>query len=389
MIFTIILIINNREELNNKNQIEFLFIKKNISRIIKYSTQNRNSLILLTITICLYSFFLYSKNFHESNFINIFFKKNSQTYKAIEVLDQKFTGSGMINLVLSSKKPDFFKKIEIFNQTNQLTKDLAKLPQITDIRSYHDPISQIHQEIATDESTLPQSDQELEQDILFIEMSRNENTKDILAKYVDFNYQDNRIVISTKNLNSRQLESLLNEITKIVNKSAISKQTSHSFAGQNIYFYKINQYITESFKSSILLTLVAIFIIMTIIYNAKLALISTIISAIPFLTILGIISALKIPLDYATIIIGATTFAIAIDNTIHLLDNYAKTKDLKKNLQTIYHPLTLNMFLFSLTFLIFCLSSLVLLNKFGFFSFLNIVIAFITNLFLTTILLSF
>ena len=386
MIFTILLIAVNSKEVALKKQIEFLFIKNNLSKITDFSITNKISICAFTLIISLGSIYFYSKNFNESNFINIFFKKSSTPYQAITQLDQKFTGSGNINLVFKGRQQNFFKNIETFNEIKNLGKKLSKLTEVTNVRSYIDPIEQIHQEITLDQSKMPQSNQELEQEILFIEMSRNENQKDILAKHVDFNYQNSRISISTNNLSSRQLGLTLKKIDSIVQNSQIVDQVEYSFSGQNIYFYKINQYIEKSFKSSILVTIFTIFIIMSLLYSVKLALISTTVSSLPFLIILGIISIAKIPLDYATIIIGATTFAIAIDNSIHLIDNYAKTQNINKNLEQIYLPLTINTFLFSVTFLTFCLSSLVLLNKFGFFSFLNIVIAFVANLVLTSIM---
>lgn len=398
ILFTILIIFINHKTIGSKEtQIRFKKIKENINNIIHFSISHKRSAILSTTLAIIVSIFLYKNNFNESNFINIFFKKSSESYKAINQLDSNFAGSGSVNLIIKTNQTNYFKEIKNFYKVNKLVNEINKLDNVTKVQSYINPIAQIHQKISNLEqkTKLPTKNDELEQELLFIEFSRSEDKKEIISQYVNFEYSDSRIIISTKNLTSIQLEKLTKQINDIIARSDFHQKIEFTFAGQNIYFLKINDYINSSFIQSILTTIAAITVIMAIVYHARLAIISAIISLIPFIIILGLISLLNIPYDYATIIIGATTFAIAIDNTIHLIDNYGKlkvehldnVKRIKTNLQIMYYPLTVNMIIFSATFLVFCLSEMVLLNKFGFFSFLNIIIAFLVNVILTTIFL--
>ncbi len=267
--FTILIIFINHKTIGNKeDQIQFKKIKKNIDRIIRLTISSKKIVILATISTIIVSFFLYKNNFNESNFINIFFKKSSEPYQAITQLDNNFAGSGSVNLILKTNQVNYFKEIKNFYKINKLVNKIKELENVTKVQSYINPVAEIHQKISNIEqkTTLPTRNDELEQELLFIEFSRSEDKKEIISQYVNFEYSDSRIIIATKNLTSIQLEKLTTQIRDIITKSDFHKKIKFQFAGQNIYFLKINDYINSSFIQSILITITAITIIMAIIY---------------------------------------------------------------------------------------------------------------------------
>ncbi len=356
---------------------------KIIDRINKFDKFYDKKILLIALIMMIVSAsFLWTKFYTETNFLKIFFKNDSRIVQGYKNLDNNFNGSGTVNLILQNES---FTQIETFNQLKKLKYKLQS-SNVKDINSYHNVISMIHKSFKKEE-LYPQNSSALEQELLFISFSKSETKQDLIEPYLDFSYKNTRFEIKTKNLSSLEIEKLIKEL-KIILKE--NKQEKYILAGNNVYFHHLNKYILDTQLRSILITFFIITLLMFIFFNYKIALFSIIINFLPVLVTLSIIAFLNIPFDFSTILIATISFGVIIDSSIHLLHIYSFLEHDKKlsqhirenSMKLIARPIIISATTFSLIFLIFVFSDLIILIKFGFFCFLAIILSLITNLLL-------
>lgn len=390
----ILIYFNDDKNFTSDKELRFIFIKNLIPKIVKFTTKRRKSMLLALFFIVAFFAYQLKNAYTESNFLDIFFKKNSSTYQSFIDIDNNLQGSGQIDIILTSKNEDYFKSISNMNLIANLQKKLQEHHLVLKVNSYLEPLKMLHKELTNGKKLLPQNNQELEQEILFLQFSKDENNDDLLAPYLDFNSANSRLVVKTKNLNSKEIEELINFIEKNVNHE-------HFLSGYNNYFYQVSNYATKTQLSSILATSITIFFIVFLVYSLvekvpfilalKIAAIAIIMDFIPTIITAGIIAKANISFDLATVMIAAISFSISTDNLIHLIDannNFLKDQNpIVKTLQYVYLPLIINTIIFCLSFIIFVFSDLVLMNKFGLFSFVTIFLALIVNLVISPLFL--
>lgn len=144
--------------------------------------------------------------------------------------------------------------------------------------------------------------------------------------------------------------------------------------GTSKIMYALTQLITSSQTKSILISLLFVFIILTINYRSLLA---GLIGIIPIgLTVLinfGVMGLLKIRLDMSTAMVSAVSIGIGIDYTIHYLSYYRFERQKTDNLETVARntlkgvgkAIIFNAFAVAAGFLVMLLSNFTPLNYFG------------------------
>ena len=361
------------------------------SKILHYIINKSRKLIEKKYKYIVYSSFIitfiiafgFSKIYTETNFLRIFFKDTNPVIKSSQILDKDFNGSHQIDLVLQNYD---FLEIKIFKEINDLGKKLKKEESINHNASYIDIVSMVHQAFSN-ESLLPNNSNELSQEILFAEFSRSDKGDDLLKPYLDFSHKYTRLIVKTDNISSKEISKIVDEIKA---KLQSSKIKDYFLAGNNMYFHSLNGYILETQITSFVITSLMITILILLCFGRKVAILSIIPNFLPIIITLSLISWLNIAFDFSTILIASISFGITIDSSIHLMHIYndllhkKSTGALlrKKLLYTIGKPMIISVVIFSLMFLIFIFSDLVLLQKFGFFGFLTIIISLLVNLLL-------
>ena len=242
----------------------------------------------------------------------------------------------------------------------------------------------VHEEF-TQEKALPQSDEALSQELLFLEFSRGEEENDVLSEYVDFDYKNARIHLQTPNIGANQTKDLIHFLDKELR---VLEFPGYVYAGSSVFFKALSGYILETQLLSIGVTLAVIWIVFVIIFGLKLGSLGMIPNIVPITFTLGLISLLKIPFDFATVLISSISFGICVDDSIHFIHYYKYEKDkgvpfddrTRLSVQILGYPILMTTILLSLGFGVFMTSDLVLLIKFGAFTVFAIIIALVADL---------
>jgi len=369
------------------------------------SLKNKNTILSVTGIVIILSIIGISKLEVENSFIN-YFKKNTEIYKGMKLIDEKLGGTTPLEVILKfpkkvkekkSNKDDEFDDWgdeEEDNNKYWFTKD--KIDKIASVHNYLDSLPQIGKVLSfssiIDVATQLNNNKPLgtlEMGVLYSKIPENIKTE-IIDPYLSIDNNEARISLriidSQENLRRNDLINKINFDLK--DKLGLNKN-EYKLAGVLILF---NNLLQSLFKSQILtlgLVMIGIFSMFIILFrNIKLSLIGVVPNFIAAFFILGIIGLLKIPLDMMTITIAAITIGIAVDNSIHYIyrfkEEFSKIKNYNKTLKVCHSTVGVAILNTSITivfgFSILVLSKFIPTIYFGMFTGLAMLLAMISVL---------
>ncbi|MCF6172375.1 MAG: MMPL family transporter [Campylobacteraceae bacterium] len=334
-------------------------------------------IILVAFIIAFISIYGASKLRVENSFIS-YFKKNTEIYKGMEVIDKKLGGTTPLDLIVTfkeAKQPkatdtptdsfsEFDSEFEDNQNKNQYWFSPNKMQTIQKIQSYLESLK----EVGNVESfgTLLEIGKTLnkgksldtfELAILYNEMPQKFRNL-ILNPYIDVKKNQvrfsMRIIDSNPNLRRNELiHKIQKDIPKIVQDKSINFRLSNLMI---LY----NNMLQSLFKSQIL-TLGAVVFILFLMFLAlfrslKISLIAITTNMIPVGIIFAVMGFANIPLDVMTITIASISIGIGVDDTIHYIvrfkEEYQKDKDYTKAMQRAHNSIGYAMYYTSLAIIL-------------------------------------
>jgi len=372
------------------------------------SMHNKKIIFSSTAIIIILSVVGISRLEVENSFIN-YFKKNTEIYKGMKLIDEKLGGTTPLEVIIKFPKAEknedededgwgdedendekyWFTKDKI-NKINMVHKYLDSLEPIGKVLSFSSII-----EVATQlNNNKPLGT--LEMGVLYSKIP-DSIKKEIVDPYISIKDSEARVSLRIKDSQKDlRRNDLINQINyDLKNKLGLEKD-EFKLGGVLILF---NNLLQSLFKSQILtlgFVMVGIFVMFLILFrNVKLSLIGVVPNFIAAFFILGIIGLAGIPLDMMTITIAAITIGIAVDNSIHYIyrfkEEFLKMKNYKKTLKLCHSTVGMAILNTSIT-IVFGFSILVLSNfiptiYFGIFTGIAMLLAMISVLTLLPALL--
>ena len=308
-----------------------------------FTLKNVNIIFFVTFIVIILSIFGISKLKVENSFIN-YFKKNTEIYKGMKLIDDKLGGTTPLDIVIKFPKSkndedefeedDWGTTDENDDEKYWFTKD--KIKKIEKVHKYLETLPAVGKvlsfssivEVATalnDGQTLGT----LEMGVLYSKIPESIK-KEIVDPYISIKDSEARINLRIKDsLPDLKRNELINKINYDLENKLGFKKDEFKLTGILILF---NNLLQSLFKSQILtlgLVMVGIFAMFFILFkNIKLSIIGVVPNFLAAFFILGIIGILNIPLDMMTITIAAITIGIAVDNSIHYI--YRFKEEFKK-----------------------------------------------------------
>ena len=188
----------------------------------------------------------------ETSFISVFFKKAHPVRQNVEFVDHQLTGSGRLDVLIRATQADAFKSIDTFHDIRQrVTKSLG-YSLIKGVQDVTVPVHMIHQAFNNAKTAYPNSNDELEQELLFLEFSRGETKTDVLSSVVDFNYQNTRIEFITDQLPTSKIKEVISILTETF---ADVDYGNISITGSQFLSYVLGEYVLQSQFITVLITL--------------------------------------------------------------------------------------------------------------------------------------
>ncbi len=333
-------------------------------------------IIIFAIVIALVSIYGASKLRVENSFIN-YFKKNTEIYKGMEVIDKKLGGTTPLDLIVTfkeAKKPkvdnstdsfsEFDNEFESNKNKNQYWFSPNKMKTIEKIQSYLESLKDVGN--VQSFATLLEVGKKLnggknldtfELAILYNKMPEKFRNI-ILNPYVDIKKNQvrfaMRIIDSNPNLRRNKLiHKIQNDLPKIVEDKNIKFRLSNLMV---LY----NNMLQSLFESQILTLGAVIFILflmfLLLFHSLKISLIAIVTNMIPVGIIFAVMGFANIPLDVMTITIASISIGIGVDDTIHYIirfqEEYQKDKNYIKAMQRAHNSIGYAMYYTSLAIIL-------------------------------------
>jgi predicted RND superfamily exporter protein len=353
-----------------KSFAQWLILINNLIRNIKFNAV-RNFLIFLFLLSPSIFFLKF-----ETNFLHIFFFKSEQIVKNVNQFDDLFIGSSDYSIIFNNTNNYDFKTVKFFEKIDSIRKPLTKNEYINSTRSYQNIALNTLGKLSDGQERFTE-DSEIEQILLFLEFSRNEDSKDVLSEYMTFDYTKTRLKLFTDNLNSSEITNSVNYINDILAEHNLEEV---KLSGTNAYFHGISNNLMKTQLYSLAFIFLMLFLSVCLFYNVKIALIAVFVNVIPLLSIILLCVFLKINFDFSLILVTIICFGITVDCAIHLLHEYSLDKKLNDIINSSGLSVTLISLFFIICFVAFLFSDLLIFIKFGLLAIITIIISYIANI---------
>lgn len=278
----------------------------------KTVTTHPKRVLLVTASLVLISLFglLFLKV--DTN-IEGYFLGSSKIRKSIEITNEKFGGSNFVSIMFSGDvlDPTLLKRMEKYEL------ELIQDPAIGTINSPVTLLKELSKGFYSEDelgyNKIPNTAEEAYQSIEMFAVGGNEQT---VEQFMDYNYQNSRILISLKDGSNKAGKRILNKLKKITqNDPNVSLITGPSFTKIELADMVVNGQI-----KSLVFALMVVFILLSLIFKSfKAGLLSSLPLAIAILLLFGLMGFFGIALDIATALLSSIMIGVGIDYTIHFL----------------------------------------------------------------------
>lgn len=281
----------------------------------------KNAILLSFVGFAILSTYVGLQNTIDSNPFS-YFKPSDPLSKANVYTLEHYGGVGGPEILVDSgsaegiKDPEYLKKVDSFQQW------LVEKPYINSVMSVVNILKEMNQALFQgDPAQYKINDQrdviaqELFLYTLGLPMGMDINNQ------VDLEQRNLRLSMLWEIQNSAESLEKINEIEK----EAKKRELDVVVTGKAILFQRMNNYVVNTFFSSISMALLLITIILIFVFKSvKVGLLSLIPNFIPVVFGAALLTVLEIPIDIGCAIVASVTLGIAVDDTIHYLAHYNK-----------------------------------------------------------------
>ena len=334
LLFPAVLVLMPKDTPPGKRKYSF-----SITSVLARFTESHSLLILsLSIIAVIASIVGISKLRAENSFID-YFKKSSEIYKGMKVIDQSLGGTTPLDVLVDFKEPvtkidddvfDEFAEFDIAANQEKYWFTSDKMNRIKSVHAYLDSLPETGKVLSL--ATLLSIVEKLNNnkpldsfELALLYSETPEKFRDILVNpYISVENDQAcfwvRVKDSDKTLRRNEL---LKKIKKdLTEKLGFSKENVH-LAGMMVLYNNMLQSLLGSQIVTLGLTVLVLIVMFLILFRSpKVSIIAVIPNVLPVLVMLGVMGWLDIPLDMMTITIAAISLGIAVDDTIHYIHRF-------------------------------------------------------------------
>ena len=260
----------------------------------------------------------------DTNFVR-FFKADAPVRQGLEYFDQTYKGSLSLEFRLDAGQENGVKDPAFLARALQFQQYLATLEGNGKVNSPVNYLMKINQVINNNDASffkVPDSRDMVGQ---FLLLYANSGPDEDLADMITFNGQEMRVSV------------FFAVAPSVVTKQRIAAIEQHiathfadlniTVTGRAVLFNNVDNYTLSGLANSFLCSLAAILLcLFVVLRSVKYGLVALIPNVLPIVIAGAVMALLDIYLDFATMMVAATTLGIAVDDTIHVMDRFRKAK---------------------------------------------------------------
>lgn len=254
----------------------------------------------------------------ETNLIE-YFREKSRVQQDFRFVDDRMGGVNTLEVSFQSGQPDGFLDPENLKAIEMVAQYLREQPEIGKVISINDFLKQMNRSFHNEDPVyyrLPDSREMAAQYLLLY-------GGDELENFIDENYEWARLSARVTEHSSRKLKADIEQLGDFIRENLRDSDLKIRITGKTYLVNKLVKSIVDSQVKSLALAFLVIFGVLFFVFRSfSLGLISVIPNTIPIMLNLGLMGLAGIPLNTATAIISAVAIGIAVDDTIHFLNQY-------------------------------------------------------------------
>jgi len=347
LLFPVILIFFRRREINGSDINE----KKFTYKLATIAYNHKKLILFLSILLVLFSITGANQLKVENSFID-YFKKDTQIYQGMAIIDKKLGGTTPLDIILTFKEDSSdVVSVNVETQVDELDefedefkqsaedKELywftqSKMQKIKEVHEYLDSLKAVGKVLSlwTVGNIIKTLNDGKDADSLTLALLYkklpDEYKNIILTPYIDISH--NQVRITARIIDSMpdlQRDKLLKKIDKDLKLIVNPKYEEFRTSNLLVMYNNMLQSLFKSQIKTVGVVVLILFLMFLILFRSlKIALIAIVVNTVPVGVIFGFMGWMNIPLDMMTITIAAISIGIAVDNTIHYIHRFTQEK---------------------------------------------------------------
>jgi predicted RND superfamily exporter protein len=319
------------------------------------------------------------------------FRSDSEIRQSFEQVNDKLNGINPFNIVVQSQIPNAFKEPENLREIEALQQWLESQPEIGGVTSLVNYIKFVNRAFNDNDpgfDKIPSSKKIVGQLLFFTE---NDDTE----RLVDSSHRAINIIVRANVIDSDEVSGLVERIN-----TKLKQLPDHMVAratGNPVLMNQAIQDIMWGQVESVFLTLIIVYVILSSLFlSFKIGLIAIIPNILPVVVYFGTLGITGITLNPSTSLIAPMIIGVAIDDTIHYFAHFnrlARTqldpeKATKMTLGVVGRPVTYTSLALCIGFLLLTTSDLRMQMQVGAMASFALLVAWLSDFFLTPALCS-
>lgn len=282
----------------------------------------RHALTLAGAALLVLSLWLVPRLEVDSNFIT-YFKADNPTRADLMYFDDTYNGIQNIDLMIDSGVERGVHDPEFLESVAGLQAWLEAQPESGQVNSLVDFHKRINQALNFDDPAYHRLPETREMAAQFLLLYDNSGSDEDLTDLKDFSERWLRVSVPIVNMNASTTSDFLQRAKQHINDQYpdLDVQMSGSLVMYNAQDNYINQGMFQSFLVALLIISISFIVLFR---SVKYGLIALVPSVVPILITGALLVLLDIPLNLGTMVVGAMTMGIAVDDAIHMMNRYLR-----------------------------------------------------------------
>jgi uncharacterized protein len=326
----------------------------------------------------------------DTDFVS-YFPKSSPIRQRMHDVDQSLAGASAFFVVIETGRENGVAEPATLKQIASLQQFIESIPGISKTVSIVDYVSQLNSTFTGTNSgprTVPDSAEVVSQQLLLMDRAQT-------GRFIDLSASSANIIVRHSLTGSWELGQALRQIDRYVAENVHGVQVHP--AGQSILTNRAADYMAVNEVTSFAWTLAIIGVIHSLLFmSVKAGLLSLIPNVAPVIYSFGLMGLLGIPLSTGTAMVATIAIGIAVDDTVHNMMTYSRQLNEHRDERTAvlhtlfiqFRPIVFVSMALACGFIVLVFSRFVPTVHLGFLSAFVMIVAMVSELVLTPILLT-
>ncbi|MGI9527337.1 MAG: efflux RND transporter permease subunit [Weeksellaceae bacterium] len=249
--------------------------------------------------------------------------KNAKFYKDISFFDNEFGGVLPLEMVIDMKSANGVTSLTTLNKMETMSTYIDSLNISSKPIGVNALVKFAKQGYYGNDPSFYALPSNQERAFILNEIKNSTGDANMIGNYVDSTGSIARMTTLLKNLESKEMESVIGNIQHKLNQVFPEEQYNTYVTGMAYVFMKGTTFLTKNLLISLSLAILMIAIFMAVMFRSvQMILIALIPNFLPLITTAGLMGYIGVPIKPSTILVFSIAFGIAVDDTIHFLAKY-------------------------------------------------------------------